>query len=151
MTPRTRQLQRFIATGSWTKDGRIVMGHNAWTDYVIGSRWNIVFDIKPEKGHRMLMDGLPGVIASMDDFGVNESGIMITETTITGFVGFDPKGKPEFERARKAMQYSNSIDDYIAHHARRQQRRLRQRLADRRQQVREIAPCSSSGSRDHTS
>jgi phospholipase B-like protein len=102
----------FVATGSWTKDGRIVMGHNAWTDYVIGSRWNIIFDIKPEKGHRMLMDGLPGVIASMDDFGVNESGIMITETTITGFTGFDPKGKPEFERARKAMQYSDSIDDY---------------------------------------
>jgi hypothetical protein len=102
----------FVATGSWTKDGRIVMGHNAWTDYVIGSRWNIVFDIKPEKGHRMLMDGLPGVISSMDDFGVNERGIMITETTITGFTGFDPKGKPEFERARKAMQYSDSIDDY---------------------------------------
>jgi len=59
-----------------------------------------------------LMDGLPGVISSMDDFGVNESGIMITETTITGFTGFDPKGKPEFERARKAMQYSGSIDDY---------------------------------------
>ena len=102
----------FIATGSWTTDGRIVIGHNAWTDYVIGSRWNIIFDIKPEKGHRMLMDGLPGVIASMDDFGVNASGIVITETTITGFVGFDPNGKPEFARARKAMQYSDSIDDY---------------------------------------
>jgi hypothetical protein len=103
----------FIATGSWTKDGRIVIGHNAWTDYVTGSRWNIIFDIEPEKGHRMLMDGLPGVIASMDDFGVNSNGIVITETTITGFVGFDPKGKPEFERARKAMQYSDSIDDYV--------------------------------------
>src|SRR5262245_43675001 len=69
-----------IATGSWTKDGRIVMRHNAWTDYVIGSRWNIIFDIKPVKGHRILMDGLPGVIASMDDFGVNSNGILITET-----------------------------------------------------------------------
>ena len=39
------------------------MGHNAWTNYVVGSRWNIIFDIKPEKGHRFLMDGLPGVIA----------------------------------------------------------------------------------------
>ncbi|HZS09655.1 MAG TPA: C45 family peptidase [Blastocatellia bacterium] len=103
----------FIATGSWTKDGRIVIGHNAWTDYVIGSRWNIVFDLKPEKGHGMLMDGLPGVIASMDDFGVNSNGIVITETTITQFSGFDPKGSPEFARARKAMQYSDSIDDYV--------------------------------------
>jgi len=23
------------------------MGHNAWTNYIIGERWNIVFDIKP--------------------------------------------------------------------------------------------------------
>ncbi|MCI0339197.1 MAG: C45 family autoproteolytic acyltransferase/hydrolase [Acidobacteria bacterium] len=103
----------FIATGGWTKDRRIVMGHNAWTDYVIGSRWNIIFDIKPKEGHRILMDGLPGVIASMDDFGVNSNGIMVTETTITSFFGFDPSGKPEFERARKALQYSNSIDDYV--------------------------------------
>jgi hypothetical protein len=102
----------FVATGSYTKDGRIVMGHNAWTNYVVGSRWNIIFDIKPEKGHRFLMDGLPGVIASDDDFGVNAAGIMITETTITQFEGWDPEGKPEFARARKALQYSESIDDF---------------------------------------
>src|SRR5689334_3922195 len=29
----------FIATGSYTKDGRIVMGHNAWTNYVGGPGW----------------------------------------------------------------------------------------------------------------
>jgi hypothetical protein len=103
----------FVATGSYTKDGRIVMGHNAWTNYVVGTRWNIIFDIKPEKGARMLMDGLPGVIASDDDFGVNSSGIMVTETTITQFEGWDPAGKPEFVRARKALQYSRSIDDFI--------------------------------------
>ena len=38
---------------------------------------------------------------------------MITETTITGFEGFDPSGSPEFFRARKAMQYSSSIEDYV--------------------------------------
>ena len=38
---------------------------------------------------------------------------MITETTITRFEGFDPHGTPEFFRARKALQYSNSIDDYV--------------------------------------
>lgn len=102
-----------VATGSYTKDHRIVMGHNNWTNYAIGSRWNIIFDIRPRSGNRILMDGLPGVIASADDFGINSAGIMITETTITGFSSFDPAGKPEFYRARKAMQYSNSIDDYV--------------------------------------
>jgi hypothetical protein len=58
------------------------------------------------------MDGFPGVITSDDDFGVNAAGIMITETTITQFEGWDPKGKPEFMRSRKALQYAKSIDDY---------------------------------------
>jgi hypothetical protein len=58
------------------------------------------------------MDGFPGKIDSGDDFGINSAGIEITETTITGFKGFDPEGVPEFVRARKAMQYSASIDDF---------------------------------------
>jgi Phospholipase B len=103
----------FIATGDWTTDGKIVMGHNAWTGYVTGARWNIMFDIAPAAGHRILMDGLPGVIASDDDFGMNDAGIVITETTISGFAGFDTSGTPEFYRARKAMQYSDSIGDYV--------------------------------------
>lgn len=103
----------FVATGSWTKDHKIVMAHNNWTSYWSGERWRIIFDIAPEKGHRMLMDGFPGVITSDDDFGVNDAGIMVTETTITQFNGFDVNGKPEFERSRKAMQYAESIDDYV--------------------------------------
>jgi hypothetical protein len=58
------------------------------------------------------MDGMAGLIHSGDDFGVNSAGIIITETTISGFSGFDPNGVPEFVRARKAMQYANSIDDF---------------------------------------
>ena len=112
------------------------MGHNAWTNYVVGTRWNIIFDIKPEQGSRFLMDGLPGVIVSDDDFGVNSAGIMVTETTITQFEGWDPKGKPEFVRARKAAAVQPFDRRLRADHARRQQRRLRQRLADRRQQDR---------------
>jgi hypothetical protein len=60
----------------------------------------------------MFMDGFPGLIHSADDFGVNKAGIMITETTISQFSGFDPNGIAEFVRARKAMQYSSSIDDF---------------------------------------
>jgi hypothetical protein len=77
-----------------------------------GERWTIIFDIVPAKGKRMLMDGLPGVIHSADDFVMNSAGIVITETTIGHFFGYDPAGIPEFVRARKAAQYSTSIDDF---------------------------------------
>ncbi|HKN59726.1 MAG TPA: C45 family peptidase, partial [Candidatus Acidoferrales bacterium] len=103
----------FVATGSWTKDGQIVIAHNNWTSYVDGERWKIIFDIAPQKGYRMLMDGFPGVIVSDDDFTINSAGLMVTETTITDFHGWDPTGKPEFVRARKAMQYADSIDEFV--------------------------------------
>jgi hypothetical protein len=104
----------FIATGSYTKDGKIVIAHTNWSDYAEGARWTVIFDIKPEHGHRILMDGEPGVINSADDFGFNDSGIMTTETGITQFEGFDPSGKSEFVRARKAMQYASSVDEYVS-------------------------------------
>ena len=104
----------FIATGSASKDGKIVMAHSNWTSYAEGERWVMVFDIQPEHGQRMLMDGTPGVITSQDDFGVNASGLMITETTLPMAVGFDEKGIPEFVRSRKAMQYATTIDEYAA-------------------------------------
>jgi hypothetical protein len=103
----------FVATGSWTRDHQIVIAHNNWTSYLHGERWRIIFDIVPQRGHRILMDGFPGVIASDDDFGINASGIMVTETTIAQFAGWDPNGAPEFVRARKALQYASSIDDYV--------------------------------------
>lgn len=103
----------FVATGDYTKDRGIVMGHNNWTNYAVGSRWNVVFDLKPAKGYRILMDGLPGVITSDDDFAVNSAGLMVTETTITGFELFDPNGSPEFYRSRKAIQHGASIDDFV--------------------------------------
>ena len=102
----------FVATGSYTKDGRIVIGHNNWTTYSSGERWNIIFDVAPSAGNRFIMDGMPGLIHSGDDFGVNSAGIAITETTISEFNSFEPNGIPEFVRARKAMQYANSIDDF---------------------------------------
>ena len=103
----------FIATGTYTKDGKIVIAHNNWSSYAEGARWTVIFDIVPAKGHHMLIDGEPGVITSQDDFGVNDAGLMITETTITQFEGWDPEGKPEFVRSRKALQYGSSIDEYV--------------------------------------
>jgi len=104
----------FIATGSATKDGKIVIAHSNWSSYAEGERWTVVFDIVPAQGQHFLMDGLPGVITSADDFGVNASGLMITETTLPKARGFDVNGTPEFERSRKAMQYATSIDEYAA-------------------------------------
>jgi hypothetical protein len=104
----------FLATGSATKDGRIVIAHSNWSSYAEGERWTMVFDIVPQHGQRILMDGLPGVITSQDDFGINAAGLMITETTLSQAVGFDVKGIPEFMRSRKAMQYATSITQYAA-------------------------------------
>jgi len=101
----------FVATGSYTRDGKIVVAHNDWTGYLDGSRWTIVLDVVPAKGYRFIMDTLPGFIHSGDDFAVNSAGIILTETTITGFSGYDFGGIPEFVRARKAVQYSASIDE----------------------------------------
>lgn len=104
----------FAATGSWTKDGKIVMAHNNWSEYVIGERWNIILDIVPEKGNRIFMDALPGLIHSGDDFNINSAGLIVTETTISAYLGFDTAGIAEFVRARKSIQYSSTIDEWVA-------------------------------------
>lgn len=103
----------FIATGSATKDGSIVMAHNTWIDYVYGIYWNLILDIKPKKGNRILTQTCPGFIHSGPDWCMNSSGLMVTETTIAGFFGFDPEGIPETIRLRRAMQYANSIDEWL--------------------------------------
>ncbi|MEW5900264.1 MAG: C45 family peptidase [Acidobacteriota bacterium] len=103
----------FIATGSYTEDGGIVSGHNNWVDYVVGERWNVIADIVPARGFRILMDSFPGFIHSGDDFVINGAGLIYTETTMSMFKGFSEVGTPEFVRARKAAQYAASIDDFI--------------------------------------
>ena len=102
----------FVATGTYTKDGKVVMAHNNWSGYLEGERWVVIVDLAPAKGNRVLMDSMPGFIHSGDDFGINSAGILITETTISHFAGYDPNGIPEFVRARKAMQYAESIDEF---------------------------------------
>jgi len=110
---RAEHCSAFVATGSYTKNGKVIIAHNCWTNYLEGERWTVIFDIVPAKGYRILMDGFPGFIHSGDDFGLNSAGIAITETTISHFSGYDPKGIPEFVRARKAIQYAASIDDFV--------------------------------------
>jgi len=101
------------ATGSWTTDGKIVIAHSNWSTYTVGQRWNIILDIVPEKGNRILMDAPPGFIHSGDDFFLSSAGLVVTETTITQFAGYDTTGIAEFVRARRAIQYASSIDEWV--------------------------------------
>jgi hypothetical protein len=101
----------FIATGSMTSDGKIVLGHNTMAGY-----WepgcNIILDILPDKGHRILMQTTSGFIHSGTDFFVTDAGLVGSETTIGDFFLFDAKGLPEFSRMRQATQYASSIDEW---------------------------------------
>jgi len=103
----------FIATGSATSDGKVVLGHNTWFGYTIADA-NVILDLKPARGHRVLMQVFPGFIHSGTDFFVTDAGLVGSETTIGDFTGFDEKGIPEFARMRRATQDASSIDEWCA-------------------------------------
>jgi hypothetical protein len=109
--PLKQSCSSFIATGKMTKDGGMVLGHNTHDDYC-NPLCNIIIDILPEKGHRILMQTIPGFIHSETDFFITDAGIVGSETTIGGFFPFDTKGVPEFSRMRTATQYASSIDEW---------------------------------------
>jgi hypothetical protein len=101
----------FIATGSMTADGGIVLGHNTMTGFPDGFV-NIIVDILPSTGHGILMQTCPGWIHSGSDFFITSAGLVGSETTIGGFSGFDEQGIPEFCRMRQATQYADSIGQW---------------------------------------
>lgn len=101
----------FMAVGDWTEDGKIVCAHNSFTDFIDGQFSNVILDIKPDKGHRMIMQTSPCWIWSGTDFFVTSKGIIGTETTIGGFIPYEKK-YPIGYRIRKAMQYGNNMDEY---------------------------------------
>jgi hypothetical protein len=107
----TDKCSAFMAVGDWTQDGKIVCAHNSFCDFVDGQFNYIVLDIKPDKGHRMIMQTSPCWIWSGTDFFVTSKGIIGTETTIGGFLPYE-KRYPIGYRIRKAMQYGNTLDEY---------------------------------------
>ncbi len=109
--PKQESCSSFIATGSMTADGKIVLGHNTMSG-LCNPLCNVVMDILPEKGKRILMQAQPGFIHSGTDFFVTSAGLVGSETTIGGFFGFDEKGIPEFARMRTATQYASNIDEW---------------------------------------
>lgn len=103
----------FIATGSYTRDGKVVMAHNSWDAFSHGQYLNEILDIQPAEGHRMFMQSAPGFICSFTDFFVTDAGLMGTETTIGGYSQYDAGEVPEFIRVRRAMQYADDLDQWV--------------------------------------
>jgi hypothetical protein len=102
----------FIANGDWTADGKIVIVHNNFSNFVEGQFARVVLDLKPDKGARMLIQGFVGWIWSGTDFFVTSNGIIGSETTIGGFFPYE-NNIPISCRIRNAMQYGRTLDDYV--------------------------------------
>ncbi len=103
----------FAATGPATKDGKMIIGHVTWWPQSLSEQTNVMLDIKPEKGHRLLMQSYPGGIESGTDWYQNDAGIILTETTIRQ-TPFNAQGTPVAFRARMAIQYAANIDEVVA-------------------------------------
>ena len=111
--PDNEHCSAFIATGSYTRDGEVVMAHNSWDHFSHGQYLNEILDLQPAEGHRIFMQSAPGFIVSFTDFFVTDAGIMGTETTIGGYGQYDATKTPEFIRARHAMQYADTLDQWV--------------------------------------
>ena len=111
--PRPDHCSAFAATGPATADGKIVFGHITMFSLYPANFYNVWIDLKPEKGHRILMCAYPGAMQSGMDYYMNDAGLLIAETTISQ-TRFDIKGMTEASRIRQAIQYADSIDDAVA-------------------------------------
>ncbi len=109
---RLHKCSSFLANRSATSDRRIVFGQIfMWGGYT-GPHWNVICDVVPASGHRLVYQTFPGGIHSGADFYINSSGIMIGETTVEQ-TPFNPDGSPQSNRIRKAAQYASSIDEVV--------------------------------------
>lgn len=117
----------FIATGTATKTGEIVMAHNTHSDFATGFTLNVIMKVYPKdkpqvnskdnKSNSFVMQTAPGLICSSSDWFLCENGIIGCETTISN-LNYAPefnKGSkvPYYLRIRKAMQYGKTLDDYV--------------------------------------
>jgi hypothetical protein len=107
--PKPMHCSAFAATGPATADGKVVFGHNTMFDLYASLYSNVWLDIKPSKGHRILMQSYPGGIQSGYDYYMNDGGLLISETTIAQ-TRFDVKGLCLASRIRKAIQYADTIE-----------------------------------------
>lgn len=101
----------FIAVGDYTSDGKIVCSHNSFSSFLDTQYSNVIMYVYPDKGNSFVMQTSPGYVWSGTDFYVSSNGFICTETTIGSFINFKLLD-PIFCRIRKAVQYSNTLDDY---------------------------------------
>ena len=102
----------FAATGPATRDGKMVIGHVTWWPLTLAEQTNVMLDIKPDRGHRILIQSYPGGIESGTDWYQNDAGVVLTETTIRQ-TPFNVEGTPVAFRARMAIQYGGNIDEVV--------------------------------------
>ena len=108
----TDRCSAFAATGPATRDGKMVIGHVTWWPSTLAEQTNVMLDIKPVNGHRLLMQSYPGGIESGTDWYQNDAGVVLTETTIRQ-TPFEAQGTPVAFRARMAIQYGGNIDEVV--------------------------------------
>ncbi|HUA85355.1 MAG TPA: C45 family autoproteolytic acyltransferase/hydrolase [Bryobacteraceae bacterium] len=102
----------FAACGRATRDGKMVIGHVTWWPETLAEQTNLMLDVQPTTGHRVLMQSYPGGIQSGTDWYQNDLGIVLTETTIDQSP-FNIQGTPVAYRARHSIQYGDSIDKVV--------------------------------------
>jgi phospholipase B-like protein len=106
--PVTARCSAFAATGKATRDGKMVIAHVTMWPLTLAEQTNIMLDVVPTQGHRILMQSYPGGIQSGTDWYQNDVGVVLTETTIRQSP-FNMEGTPVAYRARKAIQYGDSV------------------------------------------
>jgi len=101
------------ATGPATADGRVVFGQIfMWSGYT-GVHFNVLLDLVPTSGQRVVFQTFPGGIHSGTDFYMNGAGLVVGETTVAQ-TPWNPDGAPMSDRIRRAVQYGTTIDEVVA-------------------------------------
>ena len=109
----THKCSALAATGPATADGRVVFGQIfMWSGYT-GVHFNVLLDLVPASGQRVVFQTFPGGIHSGTDFYLNAAGLMVGETTVAQ-TPWNPDGAPMSDRIRRAVQYGTTIDEVVA-------------------------------------
>ncbi len=111
--PSDQSCTSFVVNGKYTYDGDYILAHTTWWRYYTASSFKYLFVYNPVTGVPYAMQSAPGLLFSFTDFYYNSMGISISETTIDGIRTFNMEGIPLFQRLRKAIKFSKSMEDVI--------------------------------------